>query len=152
MPYIIIVCTANICRSPVAEAVLRQRLEAREKAAGSGIRWQVSSAGTWADYGQAASTYSVELMAEQGLDISGHGSQPVEQALMDDDCHLPGHTRDVPALSRSAHLAASAGDPAALRSGVDRPVGDATNAWTAPPGEWAEYAFDGPRRVVSFSI
>lgn len=83
MPHIIVVCTANICRSPVGEAVLRQRLEAYEIAAGVGASWQVSSAGTWAEYGQAASTYSVELMAEQGLDISKHGSQPVDRALVD---------------------------------------------------------------------
>jgi protein-tyrosine-phosphatase len=82
MPRIVIVCTANICRSPVGEAVLRQRLQAQAAADGQGERWQVSSAGTWADFGQAASTYSVELMAEQGLDISGHTSRPVDRAMM----------------------------------------------------------------------
>ena len=126
MPHIIIVCTANICRSPVGEAVLRQRLEAREKAAGSGIRWQVSSAGTWANDGQAASAYSVELMAELGLDISGHGSRLVDQAIMDDadlllcmetghaealQAEFPGQAYKVHPLSEMAGPAYSVSDP-----------------------------------------
>ena len=95
MPNIVVVCTANICRSPVGEAVLRQRLEAQEAGSSPGGRWQVSSAGTWADHGQAASGFSVELMAEQGLDISEHGSQPVDRALLDESdlllCMETGH-------------------------------------------------------------
>ena len=84
MPKIVVVCTANICRSPVGEALLRQRLQAQPAAAGQKTPWQVSSAGTWADYGQLASTFSVELMAEQGLDISRHTSRPVDEAMVDD--------------------------------------------------------------------
>lgn len=83
MPNILIVCTANVCRSPVGEAVLRQRLQARQGADGAQPQWRVSSAGTWAARGQAASAYSVELMAEQGLDISQHESRPVDEAIMD---------------------------------------------------------------------
>lgn len=82
MPNIIIVCTANICRSPVGEAILRQRLLAQQGDSGQERQWHVSSAGTWADAGQLASAYSVELMAEQGLDISDHASRPVSKALL----------------------------------------------------------------------
>ena len=82
MPNIVVVCTANICRSPVGEAVLRQRLLARQNIIGQGEQWRVSSAGTWAEFGQAASAYSVELMAEQGLDISTHGSRPVDRSML----------------------------------------------------------------------
>ncbi len=77
MALILIVCTANICRSPVAEALLRDRLQKQ------GLEdWVVASAGTWAQYGQPASTFSVEVLAEQGLDISGHTSQPVDEPLL----------------------------------------------------------------------
>ncbi len=73
MPHIIFVCTANICRSPVAEAVLRDRLQKRGLA-----EWTVSSAGTWAMMKRGASRNSVLVLAEQGLDISHHQSQLIE--------------------------------------------------------------------------
>lgn len=78
MVTIIAVCTANICRSPVVEAVLQDRLKER------GFKeWQVQSAGTWAQNGQAASRYSQEILAEQGLDISGHSSQVISRDLLE---------------------------------------------------------------------
>jgi protein-tyrosine phosphatase len=77
MPIIITVCTANICRSPVVEAVLRDRLAAR------GLEgWRVKSAGTWAQNGQPASRYSREILAERGLDISSHVSQVITEELL----------------------------------------------------------------------
>lgn len=56
---------------------MRDRLQKQDLA-----DWQVSSAGTWALDGRAASTFSVELMAEQGIDISLHLSRPIEARLM----------------------------------------------------------------------
>jgi protein-tyrosine phosphatase len=77
MPEIIAVCTANICRSPVVEAVLRDRL------AGKGLMgWRVQSAGTWAQNGQAPSRYGQEILAERGLDISSHTSQVITEELL----------------------------------------------------------------------
>lgn len=67
MPHILVICTANICRSPVAEVLLRDRLGKREMDG-----WTVSSAGTWALLERGAARYSVELMAEQGFDLTGH--------------------------------------------------------------------------------
>lgn len=78
MPEIIIVCTANICRSPVVEAVIRDRLAAK------GLEgWRVQSAGTWAQNGQPASLYSREILAERGLDISSHTSQVITGELLE---------------------------------------------------------------------
>jgi protein-tyrosine-phosphatase len=73
MAYILVVCTANICRSPVGAALLRERVQQR------GLSdWVVSSAGTWAQERRGASQYSVELMAERGLDITDHQAQMIE--------------------------------------------------------------------------
>ena len=72
----------------------------------------------------------------------------LQQALMDDDCYLPGLVRDIPALARAARLVASAGDPAPLRNGVDRPVGDETNAFDLPLGGSVAYLFDAPADVA----
>ncbi|MBK7894651.1 MAG: low molecular weight protein arginine phosphatase [Anaerolineaceae bacterium] len=76
-PYILVACTANICRSPVAEALLQSKLQAAGLA-----DWTVASAGTWATKGQAASAFSALLMEEQGLNIQAHRSQPVTNQLM----------------------------------------------------------------------
>lgn len=95
MPNIVVVCTANICRSPVGEAVLRQRLREQQAEAEQDVAWRVTSAGTWAEYGQMASTFSADLMAERGLDISNHASRPVDRALVDESdlllCMETGH-------------------------------------------------------------
>lgn len=79
MPHILFVCTANICRSPVAEGLLRQRLEA------DGLySWRVSSAGTWAQLRRGAASTSIQLMAERGIDISGHRAREVTAEMLGD--------------------------------------------------------------------
>ena len=78
MAHILVICTANICRSPVVEAVLRDRLHQLGH-----TDWQVSSAGTWAIQRRRASDYSVEVLAErEGLDISHHLSRAVSADLL----------------------------------------------------------------------
>jgi protein-tyrosine phosphatase len=77
MVKIIVICTANICRSPVVEAVLQDRLNRAGKS-----MWQVESAGTWAQNGQAASLYSREILAERGLDISKHQSRVIDREIL----------------------------------------------------------------------
>ena len=72
MANILVICTANICRSPVAAALLRDRLRRR------GLSdWRVESAGTWAVVARGASRYSVDLMGRYGHDITGHRSRMV---------------------------------------------------------------------------
>lgn len=50
---------------------------------GSGSRWRVSSAGTHALPGMAASGASVAVMREWGLHLDAHHSQPVTVELID---------------------------------------------------------------------
>ena len=61
MARILVICTANICRSPVAAALLRDRL--RQRGLGD---WTVSSAGTWAMEPRGASRYSVDVVQPGG--------------------------------------------------------------------------------------
>jgi protein-tyrosine phosphatase len=72
------VCTGNICRSPMAAALLRHHLDAR----GCGDV-EVGSAGTWAEQGFPASSGAQDVMRTIGIDISGHRSQPLETHLLD---------------------------------------------------------------------
>jgi protein-tyrosine-phosphatase len=78
MPSILLVCTANICRSPMAEVMLRRKLENE----GMPGEWQVSSAGTWATDGIRASEMGVAVMRERGLDTGAHRSRAVTDAIL----------------------------------------------------------------------
>ncbi len=62
---VLMVCTGNVCRSPMAEALLRARFAARG-------RGSVSSAGLSALVGRPAEPLAVELLAERGIDLSAH--------------------------------------------------------------------------------
>jgi protein-tyrosine-phosphatase len=73
---ILFVCTGNICRSPMAEYVLRARL-------GQDSEWKVASAGVAAINGEPASEEAVEVCRELGLDLRQHGSQPVTREQLE---------------------------------------------------------------------
>jgi len=74
---ILVVCTGNICRSPMAEGLLRQNLPARLKS-----RVQIASAGTRAQEDLPAEPHARTVMAEWGLDISGHRAQQCSPKLI----------------------------------------------------------------------
>ena len=63
---VMLVCTGNICRSPMAAAVLGDAL----RRAGAGTR--IASAGLQAATGAEADPLAVLLMDERGLDIRDH--------------------------------------------------------------------------------
>jgi protein-tyrosine-phosphatase len=73
MSKIMFVCTGNVCRSPMATGLLRQRLEAE----GLGSSHEVVSTGTWALDDLPASPNAVTVMAERGIDISQHIAQTI---------------------------------------------------------------------------
>jgi len=80
---VLIVCTGNACRSPMAEGLLRQLLAERAAAGdrrAAGIR--VSSAGTHAPVGSPATTEAVAACAALGIDIAAHRAQQATEALL----------------------------------------------------------------------
>lgn len=78
---IVTVCTANICRSPMAAALLQHALAAQPEPLRS-IR--VISAGVAAHAGEPVSANSVTAMKKVGLDIAAHRSQPLSKKILDE--------------------------------------------------------------------
>ncbi len=78
MKQVLFVCTGNICRSPLAEVLLRDHIS-RE---GLADRVAVSSAGTFALNGNAATRQAQQAAAGRGLDLSAHGAREVSESIM----------------------------------------------------------------------
>ena len=82
---VLFVCTGNTCRSPMAEALFRQMVAERlgcrpEDVDSHGVI--VASAGVAAWGGGRASSGALETMADYGIDLSGHESQPLTESLV----------------------------------------------------------------------
>ncbi len=82
MKQILFVCTGNICRSPLAEALLRRAL--MERGVGD---VGVESAGTGAWDGAPASEGAYLIGLERGLDLSSHRARLLTRELVE-DAHL----------------------------------------------------------------
>jgi len=78
---ILTVCTANICRSPMAAALLQHALAAQPEPLRS---LKVTSAGVAARNGDRVSENSVIALKKVGLDIAGHLSRPLTQQMLDE--------------------------------------------------------------------
>ena len=77
MTRILMVCTGNICRSPLAEALMRAKLE------DLGVDGtDVSSAGTGAWEGAPASEGAYLVGLEHGVDLSDHRARLLTGALV----------------------------------------------------------------------
>ena len=72
---ILVVCVGNICRSPMAEALLKSALRGQD-----GIT--VESAGLGALVGYPADDYALELMDDAGEDISAHRARQIHPDMV----------------------------------------------------------------------
>jgi len=77
---ITVVCTGNVCRSPMAEKLLQHALKAEAEPLAS---IQVTSAGLSAFPGDPASSNACKAMAAVDLDLSSHRSRPFTDQLAD---------------------------------------------------------------------
>jgi protein-tyrosine phosphatase len=92
---VLVLCTANICRSPVGAALLARALDER------GVSAQVRSAGRLSG-GWSATPENVEAMRRRGVDLSGHRSTVATPRLVAGSDLVLGmareHVRDAVAL------------------------------------------------------
>ncbi|MBS0664034.1 MAG: low molecular weight protein arginine phosphatase [Verrucomicrobia bacterium] len=80
-PLVLVVCTANICRSPMGAGLLQHALAAQPEPLRS---LRVESAGVAARHGERVSENSVIALKKAGIDISGQVSRPLTDALLDE--------------------------------------------------------------------
>ncbi|MCX6034013.1 MAG: hypothetical protein NTV38_03410 [Chloroflexi bacterium] len=78
MPSILFVCTANLYRSPLAAAFLRDELKDELDAK----EWVIDSAGTWTEIGTSIHSQTIEDAHRFGLDVRSHKSKQVSAGLL----------------------------------------------------------------------
>ena len=111
MPTLIFICTGNICRSPMAEYLLRGLM-------GEDSEWTIESAGLLAANGVPASQAAIEVLAEdEGIDLQAHRSRMLtpEMVAYADMlvCMSPSHKRHI------LHLVPSAADKTFMLTDFD---------------------------------
>lgn len=95
--HILVVCTGNICRSPMAQGLLTHALSAQPEPLRS---LKVISAGVAAHTGEPISENSVIALKKVGIDISHYKSQGLNQELLNNSLVVFGMTESHRAIIR----------------------------------------------------
>ena len=75
--HMLVVCTGNICRSPMTVGMLRHLLPKKFKE-----NITVSSAGTDALHGNQATDFAIQAMQYYGIDISDHRARSLSRSMV----------------------------------------------------------------------
>ena len=88
---VLVVCTGNICRSPMAAGWLNRHF--------AGTDWVAESAGVACGDGSPASPEAIEAMGEIGIDITPHRSRKLTRLFVDEAAMIlamtEGHRREI---------------------------------------------------------
>jgi protein-tyrosine-phosphatase len=120
---VLFVCTGNMCRSPMAEYMMRARLP-------EGTPWSIASAGTMSGNGMDASANTVDVLREIGIDMAGHRTRSITEKMIEESAVIITMSHDhteqlldlVPAAKEKVFLMRSF-DPDADTRDVPDPVG-----------------------------
>lgn len=90
---ILVVCTGNVCRSPIGERLLRQYLPDR----------RITSAGIFGLEGRPADDYAQEVARRHGVSLDGHVARKLTRGLMQESDLIlvmePEHLRFISAMA-----------------------------------------------------
>jgi protein-tyrosine phosphatase len=75
---ILFICTANICRSPMAEAIFNALVEEK------GLDWQATSAGVAALEGEDITPNARAALEEVGIYAESHRARQISQAILEE--------------------------------------------------------------------
>ncbi len=133
---VLVVCTANVCRSPMGEALLRRSVEAK------GLDVVVRSAGVRVP-GLPVDPDAVRALAAHGLDISTHEPRQATRDLLRADGEdlvitmTREHVRDIVSIDRAAWPRTFSLPELVRRSRAVRPGGHEPGwaGWLAAVGE-----------------
>ena len=136
---ILVVCTANRCRSPLAAAILRGRLAAR------GVTARVESVGLL-EPGYRATDATVEAAAALGIDLGDHVSRRLDVAQIQEADLIVGmergHVREVVVFERGAWARTFT-----LKELVRRATDIGPRTDDEPLRDWLERVHEGRRSV-----
>lgn len=74
LDHILVVCVGNICRSPMAAAILKQQYPQKN----------IDSAGIAAVIGAPADDHAITIMAAAGLDITSHVAKQISTEMVNE--------------------------------------------------------------------
>jgi len=139
---VLMVCTGNICRSPMMERMLRAALDQR----GASDEVSVASAGTWAQAGEPMQPFAGKTLNELGVDAAGFVATPLTEELVrssdlvitatrEHRAHVvglvPGAVRRTFTLLELARIASTAPSPPESESAGDTARFHEIVAWAA---------------------
>lgn len=145
---ILFVCTANICRSPMAAGIFAE--EARKR--GDADRYSVSSAGTWAKNEEPATGNAQSVMAHQGLSLRDHRARTIDQEMLADadlvlvmtKHHLDALVAEFPETRSKIHMLSELVE---LQYDVGDPYGGSLGEYQLCAAELSQLIERGYRRV-----
>lgn len=148
MADILIVCTGNLCRSPMATAFLRSRIAQDPDCQ----EVEVESAGIWAQDGLPASGPTIRVMREHGHDVTDHRSRQVTRQMVEEADLVLGATahhvealqQAFPAAADRVHLLATM---AGESHGVEDPYGRSDAVYRTVADELERLIEEGYERI-----
>lgn len=126
MKSILFVCTGNTCRSPMAEGLFRKMIAFSKE-------FTVASAGLHGIKGLPASSNTISVLAEQGIDLSLFRSQPVTPHLIEQATYVfamtQGHLQELSSLYSQDQKKFFLLNEGTTQEDIIDPIGGSTEAY-----------------------